>query len=410
MESFLAGAASLPLSPRAGDLPLPQREKKRYVRVDEPIYVRAVCVAQAGQRALLISCELFGLPFAEELRARLAQRTGIASQSIVLCDTYNHCAPREDLHRFDTSSCGPDAAARTSAYMEFCMQQCMAAAVLALKAIRPAKLFIGHTECPVAMNRDQALPSGWGLGKNPTGAGDHKLTLIALKDEHTGRSIATLVQYALYGNCCYLAGDGNELGVHGDLPGRVCTIMEGHTSAPVLWLCGAAGDQDPLMLSSMPDWQADGARPMRQMTWDEVAPMREYQAQWIVGCAQEALSKAHQLCAKRLRTRHIQATLAGRDGKAITAHATLLWLGTLFIIAVSGAPVARMGASILDCLPDGLALLVTHADSFTGYLVDEPHTDQPTFETTQMAVPFGMYERVMLPLIRKAVRQMAESE
>lgn len=400
------------ISPQADLFPLPQCEMKYYDRVGQEIYVRAIALDDGQRRLALVSYELFGMPFAQALCKRLEESLLRGDDAVILCDTYNHCAPREDLHRFDTSACGAEARLRTDAYFNYCLECGIQAVQRALEGMRPVEIAVHSTHCPVNMNRDQRLRDAWILGKNPEGPSDHLLTAIRLIDQETERPIAILVHYALYGNMCYLAGlEGQaSLPVSGDLPGRVCRILEEQAQKPVLWLCGAAGDQDPLMLASIPQWRGDGTCGTRQMSLPEIDAVCEYQAQWIVGCFVQALADEKRMEAAALRTRFASVELPAKNGGKVTVQVGVAKLGSLWLTTTSGAPGALLGEHIRACLPSWNGLLITHAGCFSGYLVDAVHCAQKTFESVQMTVLPGVYEQTVIPLISALVQSILHNE
>lgn len=408
------GAAKVSIGPQTRLFPLPQREGKAYDRVGEEIFVRALGIQAGSDRVLCLSFELFGTPFADTLRARLSQELRLKPQNILICDTYNHCAPREDLYRFDTAHCGNQARARTAQYFDEAAQAAVEAAHRAMEEMRNVRLRVGRVHCPVNINRDERTSAGWALGKNGTGPTDRTLTVWQAQDAATGRIVALAVHGALYGNMCYLAGreeNPRSLAVGGDLPGRVCAILEAqYQGAAALWFCGAAGDQDPLILASYAALDKTGRRVMRQMTDKQAMLIRECQAQWIACDAVRALESANELPVGALACRFARITLAGKKGGDIPAHVMVIRMGTRWIVAVSGAPGARLGEAIRACLPCGEALLITHAGPYTGYLVDEASCAEETFEAQNMRVLPGEYEQRAFACLRGMADEIKETD
>lgn len=393
-----AGAAKIDISPQEAFFPLPQREGLRYESVGEPIFVRALALESKNGKALCLNFELFGLPFARELRKALCERFELNEGSILLCDTYNHCAPREDLYRFDTEHCGRDVQERTDAYFAQVQRLAMDAAQLAFEALEPAQLSFGSTICAVGINRDEQTNNGFVLGKNYEGPRDRRLTALVVKAEQTERVIAVVAHFALYGNMCYLADMDGTLLVGGDLPGRVSSIMETqYPGAVALWLCGAAGDQDPLLLSTYTSWAEHGTRKECRLTHAEAALIRECQAQWITGDVLRAISSAQPLSGCKLCGSYTQLNLQGKMGRIVPAEIMALRLDDWLLMCVSGAPGVRLGEMICSKVAKAHALVVTHAGSFTGYLLTKDECAQETFEKRNMMVDPGVYERDALP-------------
>ena len=403
-----AGASKRAISPHKNLFPLPQRENKYYDRVYEEIYVRALNVQASGKSWVIISFDLFGMPFWSRLRENISLKLGIPDKCIILCDTYNHCAPREDLYRFDVSHCGGDVLERTEAYFDFCRSCAEEVAQEAVASAVPAYAVVKTGTSPVCMNRDEEDNGLWLLGKNPFGPRDWQYTFVQWLRAEDGNVIADLVSYPLYGNMCYLAAveRKTQLGCGGDFPGRICELLELKDSAPCLWLCGAAGDQDPLFLSSYTDWSGP-ERKFFSLDNRQVMELRELQAQWMLG------NLLHPADVKRIRrldrvdsrAGEVAVPRRGASGETVIASFTLIRTDFEWILFISGAPVCAMGNKIKALFRGERCHLVTHAGPFTGYLVCAEE-NRPTFAARNMIVNLGDYEKEVFPAIFQAAEEL----
>ena len=406
-HALLAGACRKEITPFAAHYPLPQREGKAFVRSLESIYVRALALQSSRQTLLLISFELFGTPFATTLRNQLALTLGLAAECVLICDTYNHCAPREDLYRFDISSCQPGAQERTDAYFAFCMEAGQSAAANALAQLRPARVGLANSASHINVNRDQLFDYGWSLGQNFSGPSDKELGILCVERLEDRMPIAYGVNYALYGNMCYMAsreGD-TDLAVNSDLPGALCAALEKiHPSACAFWLSGAAGDQDPLVLAGYTAHLAPGVCLPAQFDEPGIMQARDCLCQRMLGDLLPALRRTHWFPLAGLAAKRTVLSLPGKDtapGRAISLELQLLRIGPLRIAAISGAPVCAIGRLLLEALPGSMNLLVTHAGSFTGYITDMTGFLRETFQYRSMLAQAGAFEVAALPELQR---------
>ena len=410
-SSLWAGAAKTDLSPSSDLFPLPQREMKFYDHVYEPIYVRVAAFRQDEQLFFLLSFELFGSPFADELRKLLAQKYQIPESHIWICDTYNHCAPREDLYRFDTSTCGSGAGNRTNQYFSRCVQAALETAEVAYSQLFPCYVRICTGESPVCMNRDKALGTDWILGKNPEGMHDWNYFRFEIVRKEDDVPCIQLIQYSLYGNMCYLADhdSSHTLGTNGDFPGRVCGILESiYKESTVLWLCGAAGNQDPLFLSSYSIWENETTRKPAFLKESQIMTMRECQAQWLVGDLLHppktvAITKPDSI---RCLFHEVPMSVRERCELMLNVQLCLVHAESIWFLFMSGAPTCEMGNEIRRCFENDTAILITHAGMHTGYIVcqDEPSL---TFESKSMLLTRGAFETQVLPVIVQMKKELS---
>lgn len=406
-----AGAAKQNIAPPVELFPLPQRELMYYDRSKENIYVRAVAFQVEKQLYLLLAFELFGMPFFKEFRQELALIYGIQEEHIVCCDTYNHCAPREDLHRYPTGHCGMDVQERTAIYFEYCTKKAKQAVTEAVSAIQPARISICSGISPICMNRDEKIGNGYIMGRNPSGPCNQTYTVIRLVNSRTERAVANLIHYSLYGNMCYLASTGgnHSLGINGDFPGSVCAAMERYYSAPSLWLCGAAGNQNPLFLSSYFDWSESNVNG-KQIILSEKQSMdiREYQKQWFLG---DILRPSQQkefrdFTCFQCASETIDLPRVDVPNQLVTVTLTVARVGELWMAFVSGAPVCEFGEKLCSLFPNKNVLLVTHAGPFTGYLILGENSEKDTFAKLNMVIAPGLYEERVFPLLKKMIQKI----
>ena len=82
-------------------------------RVRDRLYARAMAVSDGGETVVVVSCDLVGVEgsVTEEVRERVAERTGLPADHILVHCTHTHCGPRTKY--------GIGQGMRDEPYMEF---------------------------------------------------------------------------------------------------------------------------------------------------------------------------------------------------------------------------------------------------------------------------------------------------
>lgn len=173
----------------------------------DDLYAKAIALEIAGQRAILIACDLIGADpsFATPARNLVAKTTGLAVERIMLAATHSHTGPLFNP-RMLVAAPGP-ARKLAETYIEDLPAKIAEAARLAINDLQPARASdaIGH-ESTVSFNRRFLMKDGtvkFNPGKmNPSivrsvGPIDPDLPVVYF-DTPTGSSLATYVNFALH--------------------------------------------------------------------------------------------------------------------------------------------------------------------------------------------------------------------
>jgi hypothetical protein len=132
---------------------------------------------------------------------------------------------------------------RIPAYLDELATQTTAAIREALSGETSSLLSFGTGHCDLAQNRDyfDAQTGHYVCGFNPDGPADDAVVVAKVVEEDSGRTTATIVNYACHPTT--LAWD-NTL-ISPDYVGSMREVIETATNAPCLFIQGASGDIGP---------------------------------------------------------------------------------------------------------------------------------------------------------------------
>lgn len=202
------------------------------------------------------------IPFAEETLNTIVSEIGIPKEYIFIAATHTHEVPLIGLGLYPEDSKEGQKARAWYGYIQKVMLETVKKA---LAEMRPAKIGHGTGKSYINVNRDAVREDGKSeLGNNFERPSDKTLDLVRIEDLD-GKTIALVVNYAVHAvvmNGCLTDGG---IGMSGDLPGRTSLELEERfDGAVVLWTSGAAGDQNPRMMTNYGMEMADG----KQVLWN----------------------------------------------------------------------------------------------------------------------------------------------
>jgi neutral ceramidase len=227
MGQLQAGAARVDITPAASELP-PSSQG-----VLDPLYARAIVVANGHSRAALLTVDAGGLPTAlwETLRNRAESELGIPRDNVMVTATHTHSAP------FQRSAAYPD--------------QLFAALRDATARMQPARMAFGTGQSWINVNRNIIDPENrrWWEGPNYDGPSDKTVAVLRL-ETLAGDPIAVYYNYAVHPVIT-----GNLDMISGDIPGAASAYLEASLGgdAVAVWSSGASGDQNPIFFNQTYD-------------------------------------------------------------------------------------------------------------------------------------------------------------
>lgn len=412
MDRLYAGAARVRITPEKALFPFPQKSGLRYTWVHDDIYVRALVLNNGKQTFVYAGFDLFDVPHTADLKKKIACELHTESAYVLLADSYNHGAPRQDIDAFDTGHCGGDVRRRTEKFFDSCADACLEAVKAAGKRMEPVLFGAGAGKSHINVFRDVEYPDGWGIGADFEGPSDKALHVMRF-DRMDGTPLAFWLNYAIYGNM--LAWCSDDIGISGDIPGAALRFIEekyGGT-ATALWSGGAAGDQDPIVKGEFSDPKPSGDFGAEKV--DETAAFK-YCANLGNRLGLDALKISRGIrTGERLEIRaaesfitlpgQMPADLSGRPrmvpGPDVTLRLQAVRLGTNVLFGMSCAPVCPVGMRLKEISPYKSTVLVTHAGESCGYIADDWGCERKTFEYHRMRIQKGYAEPALQEAFRK---------
>jgi neutral ceramidase len=197
----------------------------------------------AISRLAIIACDLLFLRL-EEVRAvreAVGHLTDIRPDQVVIACSHTHYGPlTEPGHDRQAPQVDP--------YLANLVQLLAGAVAMARAATVPCQLGFGQGEVRIGINPRQRTADGQIiLGQNPAGPVDPRLAVLRV-DGTDGRPLAAMLNYA-----CHLVSLGSQCtDISSDFPGIARRLVEEQTGATCLFLQGAAGNINPLLMGW--DW------------------------------------------------------------------------------------------------------------------------------------------------------------
>ncbi len=429
MSQLFAGAALRDITPSPDLLPLPKASPFGELdRVLDTGAVRALALRSGERTVLLITEDIIGIPYADETLTQLSKATGLAEKDIFLFATHAHATPFVGRKRLPNTVSPENAGGTTEIYLQRLLARTEEAALEALEKLRPAKMGIGYGKSYLNVNRNQDFTDRNMLGVNPEGPSDKTAAVIRFEDLH-GEPTAFLLNYAVHAVIMHCnrpdPSSPDSLGYSADLPGATSALFEKkYPGAVALWTSGAAGDQNPIYMTSSyyPDPET-GAFAMLAFQGGgyellQVAAYRHF----------DDLRRINET----IRCTDTDCDLATAGGNAELPGRKVLWksgvvnlavhpdgyinegtfslpmrvcrIGTLKLCCVSGELYTTLGSAIKAQAPDTLVL--THNMDSVGYIPDDEAIEKVSFGA---AAPYQPgYAADLLPAAYLSLLQKSE--
>ena len=244
-QEWSAGVATEKITPQK---PVPlagyASRTKPFETVEQDIFAKALAIKDAdGNRAVLVTLDLCTLPkeVGELIRSRIAEKTRLDGQSILLNVAHSHSAPEVALGPDSESSQPPEIPQATADYTHWMADRAVSAAEQAFANLQSATLSWGSGVANFAMNRRQFTERGVVLGANPRGLVDRSVPVLRI-DGPDGKPRAILFGYA----CHNTTLPPSSLAVSGDYQGYAKQYIQDHLpGVSALFMTGCCGDADP---------------------------------------------------------------------------------------------------------------------------------------------------------------------
>lgn len=194
-------------------------------------------------RLAIITCDLLFLK-PEEVRAvreATARLTDVRPDHVVIACSHTHYGPLTEPGR-------DEQAPQVESYLANLVHLLAGAVAKARATAVPCRLAYGQGEVRIGINRRERTADGrMVLGQNASGPVDPRVAVLRI-DGVDGRPLAAVLNYA-----CHPVSLGSQCtDISADFPGTARRLVEEQTGAMCLFLQGAAGNINPLLMGW--DW------------------------------------------------------------------------------------------------------------------------------------------------------------
>lgn len=282
-----AGLASVKITPERPVMMSGYASRiKPFERVVQDIHAKAIVLEDnAGQRALILTSDLIGMPnwFAEPLAEQITAKTGLTREQILFSWSHNHAGPSLSLKVTPGAGVAVEDAQNRVAYTKWLQTQLLDLVVKAYASLAPARLSHGRGVAKFVMNRREFTPKGIILGVNPRGPADRSVPVLRVDaPDGTPRAIvfgAGAHNTTLGARNYDLCGDYAGFAQH--------YLQEKFPGVQAMFILGCAGDTNPYPRDTLEHTRAHGEELGR-----EVARVFETKLQPVAGPLKVAFGKA----------------------------------------------------------------------------------------------------------------------
>ncbi len=406
---FLAGAAKGNITPKEEWLPLPYFGDVEMNRIDDDLHIRVLAMQLNDQKHLFISFDMVVVPFSEQLMQLIWEKLGIPKENIFMTATHSHTTPIVMLGILTEN----DKKDLFLEWLEIIKDVLIQTIERAMTRMQPAKIGYGTGKSYINVNRDEIKHGNKAeLGNNYERPSDKTMYLVRLEDLN-GQTIALIVNYAVHAvvmNGCLIDGG---VAVSGDIAGRSSSLMEeklGKDSV-VLWTSGAAGDQNPRIMSNFGMQLVDGEMKLVNLGEGGLVVLQALSEEHVrnIIAANDAITCDE--CPEDLQSYTEQVSCAGRNNdffksengepKDIQYEIRVLKIGNVLYQGVSAEVVTSLGKSIRESSPYDETIFVTHVTTTNGYIPDDWEYEHESFEAEGTLVAQGAALPALLEGFRK---------
>ncbi len=386
---LMAGTGKALIDPPSTQLPVRNNNDSPLVSIHDSLYARALVLQGKDSKAIIVVADVIMMPdeFYEQAVARIAAACGVARDHVLLSATHAHTVPW---------SMG-------NGYGEVVLAGIMAAVEQARQHPEPVRVGTGNGQAYINMNRDEVNAGGFILGQDPEAPSDKTVRVVGFF-RADGSPLAILANYAVHAVSLYSSDTaGNHAAmVSADIPGVADRFVDEHYGAQrtlTFWTSGAAGDQNPIMMSFHAEPASDG----------KVQPSDLQAAGFMIT---KRLGQALALEIIRVTDRLVsqEVPTALRAGQAViscpakadpetkhTVRISYLGIGAVDLIGVSGEVTTLIDRHLRERLGERNPLLLTLTNGYSGYLPDEAsYARGNTFEVGKSQFAPGCAEAAII--------------
>lgn len=406
---LLAGTGKASIDPPTSLFPIRNNNDSPLIGVHDSLYARALVLQGEDSKAVIVVADVIMLPddFYEQAVARIELASGVPRDHVLLSATHVHTVPW---------SMG-------NGYAAVVLDGIMKAVAQAQQQLEPVRVGAGNGQAYVNMNRDEASAGGFILGQDPEGPSDKTVRVVGFF-RSDGSPLAILANYAVHAVSLYSSNTAGEHAamVSADIPGVADRFVDEHYAAQhtrTFWTSGAAGDQNPILMSYhaepasngklLPsDMQAAGfmiTQRLGQSLALEIIRVTERMAPQEVAIPLRAAQAVIACPAKQDPTKQVPAKPDAPQQP--TMRISYLGIGTVDLIGISGEVTTLIDRHLRERLGERHPLLVTLTltNGYSGYVPDEvSYARGNTFEVGKTQFAPGCAEGSIIENVQRLLK------
>ncbi len=364
------------------------------VGLGDELYATALVLKDGETKAAIVALDLIGLeaPYVQRVCGEIQRRTRIPAVNVLLCCSHTHYGP--DTSQYD----GDTAEFDQPAYMADLQFKLPGVVQEANSKLKPARVMVGRATSEIGINRRERQPDGEiVLGQNPEGPIDREVIVLRV-ERPSGEPMACVVNFPCHGV------SQSHLGrlISADFPGPAREAIEQVTGARALYLQGACGNINPILMREGLDTprtlgrmlgaaallayesaEPIAATPLRAAArqaklpakaFDSLQEGREAVAALQAEVDRLAAQKAHigSLWWARSRLEKAQAQLesleTGKPLPPVVADMAAVGMGDVGIAATPGEIFCEIGCAVREASPFLHTMFVGYTNGSIGYV------------------------------------------
>ncbi len=383
--SLQAGTGRATIDPPPSQFPILNNNDSPLTSVHDSLYARALVLQGAGTTAIVVVADVIILPdeFYEQAVDRISERYAVSPDHVLIAATHTHTVPWT----------------MGNGYGELVIAGMLAAIEQAQHRLEAVRVGTGNGLAYINMNRDELTANGFILGQDPEGPSDKTVRVVGFL-RADGSPLAIIANYAVHAVSLYSSdtAGAHAAQVSADIPGVVDRFVDEHYGAQrteTFWTSGAAGDQNPILMSFHAEPQSDG----HIVTSDMKSTGFMLSQRLGQALALEIIRVTDRLRPQPVRTamRAAQTVIScpAKSDPALLRRLRISYLGIgpVDLVGVSGEVGTLIDRHLRDRLGERSPLLLTLTNGYTGYLPDDASYGRGnTFEVGKSQVAAGCAE------------------
>jgi neutral/alkaline ceramidase-like enzyme len=206
------------------------------------LVLRSSAGGSATSQLALVCCDLLSLDATviDRIRIAVRERIEVNDVEVLVASSHTHYGP---ITSRDGLTVSGESGPLTGPYVDNLVHTIVGAIVTAAGRLVPSRLLFGRGAVSVGINRRERRNGTVVLGQNPDGPVDPTVRVLRV-DTADGQPLAAILNYA----CHPVSLGGSCTQMTADFPGVARRVVEEGTGAMCLFLQGAAGDVNPLVM------------------------------------------------------------------------------------------------------------------------------------------------------------------